>query len=302
MINTLVNKNQVNQLPSYGDADSVYQQDLINSIHYSKTISLLRDFFLSKNFVEVPTQARLSILAACEDPKTVQTYNFLGNIWPLPQTGQMWLEYELLKNPKQQGFFCISTSYREEKNPIAGRHKFIFPMFEFETHGGIEDLKKLEIELLNFLGLNKDAQSIKEFTYAEMAKHYGVENLEAKHENLMCKEFAKNILLTNFPVYTSPFWNMALYDDKKRAKKVDVIIEGDETIGSAERSVDKVAMKDMFYNISGGGYASLLFEKFGKERVEAELNDFLSFEFFNRFGGGIGITRLIKALLKNNLI
>ena len=38
--------------------------------------------------------------------------NYAGNQWPLPQTGQMWLEYELLKNPTAPGFFCVSTSYR----------------------------------------------------------------------------------------------------------------------------------------------------------------------------------------------
>jgi hypothetical protein len=38
-----------------------------------------------------------------------------------------------------------------------------------------------------------------------------------------------------------------------------------------------------------------LFELFGKERVEKELEEFLSFDFFPRFGGGIGMTRLARA-------
>ncbi len=257
---------------------------------------------MSKGFLETPTQSRISILAACEDPSTVQTYNFLGNVWPLPQTGQMWLEYELLKNPKAKGFFCISTSYREEKNPIIGRHKVIFPMFEFETHGTLEDLKQLEKDLINYIGLNADKNSIKEISYEKAAEFYGVKEISNVEENKMVNDFAKNVLLTDFPVYTSPFWNMKLHDDGIRAKKVDVIIEGQETIGSAERSSNKEEMKHMFYNISNGGYANLLFEKFGKERVERELEDFLSFDFFPRFGGGIGITRLISALLKMELL
>ena len=72
---------------------------LIDPKKYSETVDLLRSFFLSKNFLEVHTQNRLSILAACEDPETVATYEYNGQIWPLPQTGQMWLEYELLSNP-----------------------------------------------------------------------------------------------------------------------------------------------------------------------------------------------------------
>ena len=64
--------------------------------------------FLDKGFKEVHTQNRLSILAACEDPFNVATYNYAGNIWPLPQTGQMWLEHELLSDPDSKGFFlCL---------------------------------------------------------------------------------------------------------------------------------------------------------------------------------------------------
>jgi aspartyl/asparaginyl-tRNA synthetase len=288
-------------MKTYAEGNTVYQQDLIDSNQYSQCISLLRDFFLSKGFKEVPTQSRMSILAACEDPSTVQTYNFLGNIWPLPQTGQMWLEYELLNKPQEEGFFCISTSYREEKNPISGRHKLIFPMFEFETHGTMEDLKQLEKDLINHLGLNS-GNDIKELSYNEAANFYKVKEISHKEENKMVEDFAKNVLLTDFPVYTSPFWNMKLHDDGIHAKKVDVIIEGNETIGSAERSSNKEEMKHMFYNISDGGYAKLLFDKFGKERVEQELKDFLAFDFFPRCGGGIGITRMISALVKNNII
>ena len=102
---------------------------IIDPKKYTKTVDLLRSFFLSKGFFEVHTQNRLSILAACEDPETVTTYEYNGEVWPLPQTGQMWLEYELLKNPEAPGFFCVSTSYRQEPNPVEGRHEVIFPMF-----------------------------------------------------------------------------------------------------------------------------------------------------------------------------
>ena len=118
--------------------------------HY--VVKKLREFFEKKGWAEVHTQSRLSILAACEDPTTISTFNYAGQVWPLPQTGQMWLEYELLKNPKCPGYFCLSTSFRNEPNPIPGRHDKIFPMFEFECKGGIEELIKLEGELLEYLG------------------------------------------------------------------------------------------------------------------------------------------------------
>jgi len=39
-----------------------------------------------------------------------------------------------------------------------------------------------------------------------------------------------------------------------------------------------------------------LYHTFGKERVEHELEDFLSLDFFPRYGAGIGMTRLMRAL------
>ena len=76
-------------------------------VAFSKTVNTLRGFFLAKGFIEVHTQDRLSILAACEDPTTVATYEYEGSVWPLPQTGQMWLEYELLTKPELPGVFCV---------------------------------------------------------------------------------------------------------------------------------------------------------------------------------------------------
>ena len=102
-------------------------------------------------------------------------------------------------------------------------------------------------------------------------------------------------MITDFPEWTSPFWNMARNDDGT-SKKIDVILGGMETIGSAERSTDKDQMRDTFHSISDGQYADLLYQLFGKERVEKELDEFLEFDFFPRSGGGIGMQRLMTAL------
>ena len=120
-----------------------------NMYEYNEVVRKMRFFFQeAKGFVEVPAQSRQSILAACEDPATISQYIFSGVNWPLPQTGQMWLERDLLDNPKVNGVFCITTSYRNEPNPVEGRHDKIFPMFEFESHGGMDDLIDMEKELL----------------------------------------------------------------------------------------------------------------------------------------------------------
>ncbi len=277
----------------------------IKPCDYHKVVKKLRDFFDKKEFLEMHTQNRLSILAACEDPENLATYNYAGQVWPLPQTGQMWLEYELLKDPSLNGLYCVSTSYRNEPNPVPGRHDLIFPMFEFETHGNIDDLVKLERDLLYFLGFTFESYYDEE-NYEIIAKNFETKELEHKHEELLRQKHGSIFFIKNFPQYTSPFWNMARTKSsitgEVLAKKVDVILEGIETIGSAERSVDVEQMSHDFYNISGGNYAKLLFGNFTKKRVEKELNDFLKLKFFPRCGGGIGLTRLIRAMKINNLL
>ena len=279
---------------------------MIDPVEFDKTVFKMREFFKSKGFLEVHTQTRLSILAACEDPTTISTYDYAGQVWPLPQTGQMWLEYEMLKNPdRAPGYFCVSTSYRNEPNPVPGRHDKIFPMFEFELKGDMEDLMKLERELLVHLGFKTPEGTVDypRGKYVDVAKEYGVEELENEHEERLEKDHGSVFFLTDFPNYTSPFWNMKQSDDvDTEAKKVDVIMHGIETIGSAERSCDPEEMKKQFYTISDGGYADILFSKFSKERVENELNEFLEHSFFKRSGGGIGITRMIRALKLSNLL
>ena len=262
-----------------------------NTKTYNELVQKMRAFFLQKGFIEVPTQSRLSILAACENPHSITTFNYSGEVWPLPQTGQMWLEHELLQNPEWPGCFCISTSYRQEKDPIPGRHELIFPMFEFESKGGMKELLQLESELLYHMGFDLPV----EVKYNDVCEEYGgVSILEDEHESKMWKEKGSVVSLQYFPRRTNPFWNMK-NKDGEIFNKVDVILYGQETIGSAERSSDVEKMKEMFYTIEDGKYCEKLFELFGKERVEKELEIFLGYDFFPRFGGGIGMTRLARA-------
>lgn len=266
---------------------------------FSHVVNRLRSFCLERGFTEVSTQDRLSILAACEDPETVATYDYAGQTWPLPQTGQMWLEYELLTKPDLPGVFCVSTSYRNEPNPVPGRHKLIFPMFEFELAGGIEELQKFETELLEYLGFGQKPDFHYK-TYGKLAGHYKTKELTHEHENKMLGDFGSVVFCRDFPVYTSPFWNMKK-KGRHHSHKIDVILYGNETIGSAERSTNAEEMTHEFYTISGGKYANKLFDLFGKDRVEREFHEFMELNFIPRCGGGIGLTRLIDAIKKGGL-
>lgn len=271
---------------------------IINTKHFHYVTNKLRDFFINKGFLESHTQNRLSILAACEDPSTIKTFDYNNKIYPLPQTGQMWLEYELLTNPNTNGFFCVSTSFRYEPNPIPGRHALIFPMFEFELKGDIIDLENLERELLVYLGY----KNFEEGDYEDVAAVYKTKDISHEIEQKLYNDKGPVFLLKNFPEYTSPFWNMKRNLEKGTANKIDVILSGMETIGSAERSVDISDMVHRFKTISDGEYSQILYDKFGKDRVDGELNEFLKHNFITRSGGGIGVTRLISSMLKEGLI
>ena len=178
-------------------------------------------------------------------------------------------------------------------------------MFEFEAPGTIVDLLELEGKLLKYLGYSagragrhpdtdESHSGYPELTYDSLCEKYSTHELDHGHEERLLDDYGHAAFITNFPEHTDPFWNMARKDG--RAQKVDVILSGIETIGSAERSIDPEQMRKNFLTISKGKYAEKLFAEFGRERVMAEMDQFMALTFVSRFGGGIGITRLIRSL------
>lgn len=273
--------------------------DPVDAKDFDFVSTKLREFFKKKGLIECHLQHRLNILSACEDPETVTSFEYCGQVWPLKQTNQMDLEVEILKNPKVKGYFCCTTSYRQEPNGIVGRHNLIFPMFEFEILGDMNDLINFEKELLEHLGYPKKDGKYPEGDYENICKKYGVSELTHEHETMLYNDYGPVFFLKNFPERTSPFFNMKR--NGETSNKIDVILSGQETIGSAERSCDIKDMKERFYTISNEQYAKTLFSRFGKDRVEKELDDFLSLKFIKRSGAGMGITRLIRSMKKENL-
>ena len=188
-------------------------------------------------------------------------------------------------------------------------------MFEFEMPGTFDDLLQMENDLCKFLGFKCDhgrARLTEDFpggNYLSMCGKYTAPDnlLTAKHESDMYDEYGDVFFLTHFPYNTSPFWNMKKSDVKgstgdEVALKCDVIMGGMETIGSAERADDVDMMREQFHTISDGGYSRLLYNLFGKDRVLKELDEFLQHDFVPRFGGGIGVTRMISAMKKAELM
>lgn len=285
------------------------------SPEYSYVVRKLRSFFEQEGFREVNTQRGRAILAACEDPKNMSTYAFSGYNWPLPQTGQMWLEEILLKNPDDpaNGLFTLTTSYRNEPDPNPKRHDLTFPLFEFEMripdgHDRMEYLANFIKRLLRYLGYvpPKGMDDFPEGDYLDVVKEFGGSygfELEHEHEEQLTERYGPIYFLKNFPEYTDPFWNMNRSpDDPKIAEKIDVICSDMETFGLAVRSCDKEMMRHIFNTISDGAYRKLLYSSFSKDRTEKELEEYLALNFFQRCGGGIGMTRLLKSMRREGLI
>lgn len=297
------------------------KQNNIDPVEFNFVIKKVREYCYEKGLTEAGVQHRKSIMAACEDPKNLTVYKNGGQIWPLPQTGQMQLEVEMLKRPNLPGYFTLSTSYRDEPNPLEGRHDRIFPLFEFEIHGDMEDLIEFEAGLLRHLGFDlpeklktldlsespEECRKANRGKWDDVVKFLGLpddcDDISAEEEEKINQTFGPVFFLTDFPNKTSPFWNMKQDPNNPGyALKVDVILHGIETFGSAERSTSKQEMREQFETISNGEYAQILYDKFGKERVQQELDDYLDFDFVQRAGGGIGFTRLIRAMRLSNLL
>lgn len=274
----------------------IMSRDHIDPFEFDKINTKVREFFKSRGLVECFEQNKQNIMAACEDPQNMGTYNCRGLPYPLPQTNQMNLENVILKNPdKAPGFFTYTTSYRFEQNPNPERHNTVFPMIEFEIPTGFDGLLEFEKDLLEHLGFGPKS-SYFEGDYLDICKKYGVDELTHEHEQKLYEDYGPVFFLKNFPESTSPFWNMKRVDGGDLAEKIDCILTGCETFGSASRETSKNTMRDRFYTISNGEYSKALFDNFGKERVEKELEEYLSNDFICRSGCGIGYTRLAKAM------
>ena len=160
---------------------------------FHAAVRSMRSFFRKKGFVKFILKMPLVFLL-------VKTLRLYLNITIKERYGlyhrlvKMWLEDVLLNDPDIKGCFTVSTSYRNEPNPVPGRHDLIFPMFEFETKGGQQEMIKLEKELLEHIGFDKMGGTVAnpdypEEDYCDMMVKYGARDLEHEHEQQMEKDY-----------------------------------------------------------------------------------------------------------------
>ena len=275
----------------------------------------LDDFFITQNKCIRPAlQHHLDILAACEDPQNVADFTFPDPLtgwmakFAVDQTNQMRMEKLLLEGIPAgvNGLAACMVSSRLEPNADFIRRFTRFQLYEFEMFGSFNHLIQMYYHMFEGFGFSGDRVGV--VSYNSACEHFGVDILEDEHEAAMHEVFDFDVvLLAHFPMRTNPFWNMALktrageaITSDTTAFKIDVIGAGVEMIGSAQRSCNVDEMRQMFYSIEGGEYAKTLFRKFGRKRTEDELEAFLQLHFIPRFGGGIGVSRLIKFLEHHN--
>lgn len=216
----------------------------------------------------------------------------------LNRQNELCLDNYLLKQPEEKGCFCLSKSY-ESKNEGDINEKILF---EFEINGSLDELRKIKMELLDYLGFNMaEYENIRLdlnypiCDYYKICKKYGVEELKQEHEKQIEKDFGKILFLEKFPEKSTS-------SDKNDGKKIDVIIHGQKTISSSESIIDKELIRENFKTIYNGKYANKLYEEFTKEKVDSELDKYLDFDLFVRSGGKISMSGIIHALKISSLL
>lgn len=244
-----------------------------------------------------------SILAACENPHSILKYMFntTNESWAMPQTNQMWLELYLLNKYVEDMCHTITYSFRDEvdtdKRDKDRTVNKSFVMFEWESKGNYQFLLDTIEKLVKSIGFN----SIIHVNYEAVCLEFGVKIIDDFVEKQLNKYYnADVVLLKYFPERTNPFWNMDFDENIHLYKKVDVIINGEECGGGAQRSTDVILQRARFFNIENGEYANKLFTEFGETRVLKELDYYLSLNFIDRIGMGWGLSRLVKAYNQHN--
>jgi len=284
---------------------------------YDETTRAARRFCQEMDSLqEVHAGVGLLRLRACEDPDTMVVAPWYGgkaegedpDFIPLPQSEQMGLENRLMLEGKAtdaDGYFSMSTSHRDEEDLGAGRRLRVFPILEVEKWGNFSDLLAWQAEFLMHMGFEDPIV----VDYREYARFKGVTYLNNDDERALAVDVGPVVQLINHPAGEDdhgdswPFFNMRWENDSDGvyARKCDVIIDGVETFGSAERETCPQTMLEQFHRSVNGRYAARLFRDMGEKVIMDELNEYLA--LFNaedadaneRFGMGVGWTRFMAA-------
>lgn len=271
----------------------------INPKHYHYIMKKIRQYFDEQGLTECYLSDQPQIISACENIDSISIYEWDGLKFPHQQTSQILMEYCILRDTLGcKGYYNTCNSFRVEKNPVKNRHVQQFALLECESDWNFREMIDFQKGLLRAVGIKPfHGDDFPEITYKDACLKYNVNEIGHSEEIKLCHDLnSPAVFLTHFTLDTNPFWNMQKVDD--HVLKVDVIIgkqQPMEVIGSATRSNNVEEMYEMFHTMSNGKYAEVLYNEFGKDRVDAELKEYLSLPFKQRSGMGIGMGRLVFA-------
>jgi aspartyl/asparaginyl-tRNA synthetase len=232
----------------------------------------------------------------------LDTLSKRGNIFAI-ETLEL-IDNNLMPNQIQlpKGYFAHNVSTRDESRAGDGRREFKFPLTEFEfenktEESGFDELAEFLSKLIVHLGFPEP----KLVNYEDECSKFGVEDIEDKEEQALCDKYGPVVLLGKFPQRSDPFFNMrhagnGIYD------KIDVIVHGFESAGTAVRSCNIEEMKENIKVQDSGEYLKTMYRYFGQDRVDAEIDEYTDYNFIPRCGGGLGMSRIIRGMKIEGLL
>ena len=253
-----------------------------NYTAYDKVIYKIRFFFKEKGFIEVFTQNNFSVIEPMTNSELFTQHS--PEIY-YPQTKQIQLDQFLLENPQESGFFSISYQFQENT---------LYPFIEFTSN---DNIRQFYTEFFNYMGLN---QSVSENEYDDICNFYEINTLTDDIFSRINQDYGTISCIDNFPERVTSSWNIQWNDTESHYYKNMILINGINIMNLFEKSCNTVKMYNMFH--TDNIYLQQLYQRFGEDRVENELNEFLQKDFLPRIGGTIDITKIISIFFLFNLI
>lgn len=196
---------------------------------------------------------------------------------------QLHLEKSLMLQPRALGYWAPDMRST--------------PTINFAIHGNIHVLRSLLSRLCDHFEFPKATERRADISYTHQGyaivkqdrarELCGTENLTEEHEQQLTDEFGPVVLLEHFQDAT---WNVRRFSGGKFAQ-VNLLIGEERCAVSSELETNKERMRHRFYK-----HSDRLRDLYGYDRLQHDLDDYLSLPMVKRIGGAIDIISLVRAL------
>jgi hypothetical protein len=298
--NETININESIEHVEYTEEDKLKMLYIEESLHinpftYSYVANAIRFFFLDNDYIESYEQNKLSNLNSCNDIFNACLYDMFNFCYSLPQSNELWLDYQIMKYHNEKGFFSYSTVYT---NDIHGINNNIEQIVDFSLCGGMYELEKIVRNLLDTIGL-KNIFNFKTYEYTNLLKELNINELkEIDYDKILCDE--KTIFfIKNFQKNENIKWNDFYDTNNKYYNKIIIVCCGKVLISCGQKSESVDQMREKYLNKKDFKKKC---EFFHEERVIDELNSYLDMPFKKRCTGSIHLKNLMNLLISEDLV